>query len=79
MNSVKRKIITKCVILTSMTYLQCSIEIYSDLYPYGMQSQFICFVNYSHLIQKLNLNLVTKLKLLSIINITNIDINLIFS
>ena len=21
------------------------------IYPYGMQSQFICFVNYSHLIQ----------------------------
>ena len=27
MNSVKGKIITKCVILMSMTYLQCSIEI----------------------------------------------------
>ena len=28
---------------------------------------------------KLNLNLVTKLKLFSIVNITNIDINFIFS
>ena len=27
MNLVKGKIITKCVILMSMTYLQCSIEI----------------------------------------------------
>ena len=46
MNSVKGKIIQKCVILMSMTYLQCSIEIQFDLYPYGMQSQFI--VIYSH-------------------------------
>ena len=37
-----------------------------------MQSQFICFVNSI----KLNLNLVTKLKLLSTVNITNIDITL---
>ena len=48
MNSLKGKIITKCVILMSMTNLRCSIEIYFDLYPYGMQSQFICFLNYSH-------------------------------
>ena len=48
MNLVKGKIITKCVILMSMTYLQCSIETEFDLYLYGMQSQFICFVNYSH-------------------------------
>ena len=80
MNLVKGKMITKCVILISMTYLKCSIEIYFDLYPYGMQSQFYLFRKLLPLNSiKLDLNLVTTLKLFSIVNITNVDINFIFS
>ena len=62
MNLVKGKIIAKCVILMSMTYLQCSIEIYFDLYPYGMQSQFICFVNYSTEFNKTKFELSDKIE-----------------
>ena len=78
MNSVKGKIIAKCVILMSRhiysavfrfsliyTLMECKVKSVSKLLPLNSI--------------KLNLNLVTKLKLLSTVNITNIDINIIFS
>ena len=63
MNSVKGTIITKCVILMSMNAKP--INLFSKLLPLNPI--------------KLDLNLETKLKLFSIVHITNIDINFIFS
>ena len=79
MNSVKGKVITKCVILMSMTYLQCNIEIQFDYTLMECKAIYLFRKLLPLNLTKLNLNLVTKLKLLSMLNITNIDINFLFS